>query len=61
MLETNLENNKIFLNMVVHDMRNPTNQIDFTLQQSLEQLTILKKELESLDLSLKNLDSKANL
>ena len=61
MLEKNLENNKIFLNMVVHDMRNPTNQIDFTLQQSLEQLTILKKELESLDLSLKNLDSKANL
>jgi len=60
MLETNLENNKIFLNMVVHDMRNPTNQIDFTLQQSLEQLTILKKELESLDFSLKNLDSKVN-
>ena len=25
LLETNLENNKIFLNMVVHDMRNPTN------------------------------------
>jgi hypothetical protein len=32
LLEKNLENNKIFLNMVVHDMRNPTNQIDFTLQ-----------------------------
>ena len=24
-LEINLENNKIFMNMVVHDMRNPTN------------------------------------
>ena len=24
LLETNLENNKLFLNMVVHDMRNPT-------------------------------------
>ena len=35
-LETNLENNKIFLNMVVHDMRNPTSQIEFTLKQSLE-------------------------
>ena len=57
MLETNLENNKIFLNMVVHDMRNPTNQIDFTLQQSLEQLIILKKEIESFDHSLKKLDS----
>ena len=30
-LEKNLENNKLFLNMVVHDMRNPTNQIEFTL------------------------------
>ena len=57
LLETNLENNKIFLNMVVHDMRNPTNQIDFTLQQSLEQLTGLKEELEKLDLSLRKLDS----
>ena len=60
LLETNLENNKIFLNMVVHDMRNPTNQIDFTLQQSLEHLTILKEELESLNLSLSKLDSEAN-
>ena len=24
-LENNLENNKIFLNMVIHDLRNPTN------------------------------------
>lgn len=24
LLENNLENNKLFLNMVVHDMRNPT-------------------------------------
>jgi hypothetical protein len=45
--------------MVVHDMRNPTNQIDFTLQQSLEHLTILKEELESLDLSLNKLESEA--
>jgi hypothetical protein len=36
LLEKNLENNKVFLNMVVHDMRNPTNQIEYTLQQSLE-------------------------
>ncbi len=32
LLEKNLENNKVFLNMVVHDMRNPTNQIEYTLQ-----------------------------
>jgi hypothetical protein len=24
LLETNLENNKLFLNMVVHEMRNPS-------------------------------------
>jgi len=36
LLEKNLENNKVFLNMVVHDMRNPTNQIEYTLQQSLK-------------------------
>jgi hypothetical protein len=46
--------------MVVHDMRNPTNQIDYTLQQSLEQLNILKEELESFNLSFNKLDSKAN-
>jgi hypothetical protein len=49
LLETSLENNKIFLNMVVHDMRNPTSQIEFTLQQSLEHLANLKKKLDTLD------------
>jgi hypothetical protein len=49
LLEKNLENNKVFLNMVVHDMRNPTNQIDYTLQQSLDQLLKLKKHLNELD------------
>ena len=38
-LEKNLENNKIFLNMVVHDMRNPINQIEYLLKQSLESLS----------------------
>ena len=44
--------------MIVHDMRNPTNQIDFTLNQSLQKLTILKEELKKLDRSLNKLDSK---
>ena len=34
-----MENSKIFLNMVVHDLRNPTNQINFLIEQTL---TILK-------------------
>ena len=34
-LEFSLESNKIFLNMVVHDMRNPTNQVEFLVSQTL--------------------------
>ena len=30
-LENKIENNKLFLNMVVHDMRNPTSQIEYLL------------------------------
>ena len=41
-LLTNLENNKIFLNMAVHDMRNPTSQIEFVLKESLLKLYSLK-------------------
>jgi len=26
-LKQNLENTKLFLNMVIHDLRNPTNQV----------------------------------
>ncbi len=60
LLENNLVNNKLFLNMVVHDMRNPTNQIEFTVQQSLEQLDKLKEELDGLDKYLFDLDSQNN-
>ena len=42
--------------MVVHDMRNPTSQIEFTLKQSLEHLTNMKKKLDNLDYSLTNLN-----
>ena len=31
-LRQNLKNNKIFLNMVIHEMRNPTNQISWTIE-----------------------------
>ena len=39
-LERQLNNNKIFLNMVIHDMRNPTNAIDFALKEVLMLLEI---------------------
>jgi light-regulated signal transduction histidine kinase (bacteriophytochrome) len=56
-LKNSLESNKIFLNMVVHDMRNPTNQIEYILNQSINQLKDLKNHLNNLDFSIKNLDN----
>jgi hypothetical protein len=31
LLEKNLENNKLFLYMVVHEMKNPKSQIEFKI------------------------------
>ena len=47
-LEYNLKNNKIFLNMVVHDMRSPTKQIEYLLEQSLEYLNLLNVQVEQI-------------
>ena len=57
-LENNLENNKVFLNMLVHDMRNPTNQIEYILNQSIEQLKDLKNHFNSIDESFNNIINK---
>ena len=35
-LEKQLTNTKIFLNMVIHDMRNPTNSIEFAMKEILK-------------------------
>jgi hypothetical protein len=32
-LEKQLVNTKIFLNMVIHDMRNPTNSIEYAIKE----------------------------
>ena len=45
-LENNLKNNKIFLNMAVHDMRNPTKQMEYLLEKSIELLNDLDLQLE---------------
>jgi hypothetical protein len=57
-LENKLENNKVFLNMVVHDMRNPTNQIEYILNQSIERLKDLKNHFNSIDESFNNIINK---
>ena len=43
-LESDLDNNKIFLNMVIHDLRNPTNQVDFLVNQTLGLLKDIKEQ-----------------
>ena len=35
-LKSQLKANKIFLNMVIHDMRNPTNSIEFGIRQIMD-------------------------
>ena len=42
-IQYSLDSSKIFLNMVVHDMRNPTNQIEFLVKQTLLLLKEFKK------------------
>ena len=37
-LERNLENTKIFLNMVIHDLRSPTTQVQYQVKEALDNL-----------------------
>lgn len=37
-LEIKLKNTKIFLNMVIHDMRNPTTSIEFAVKEVIKML-----------------------
>ena len=44
-LQKNLQNNKVFMNMAVHDMKNLSNQIEFILKQSIDKLNELNNSL----------------
>jgi len=41
-LEIKLKNTKIFLNMVIHDMRNPTTSIEFAVKEVIK---IVEKQI----------------
>jgi len=45
-LETELENTKIFLNMVIHDLRNPINNINFGLDSGLDAIKTAEELLD---------------
>lgn len=40
-LQKQLINNKIFLNMVIHDMRNPTNSIEFAVKEVIRLMALV--------------------
>lgn len=42
-IKESLEQNKLFINMVVHDLRNPSNMIKFALKQVLDNSEQIKK------------------
>jgi len=37
-LKDALKNTHVFLNMVIHDLRNPTNQINYSIKYTLDQI-----------------------
>ena len=47
-LEKSLENTKIFLNMVIHDLRNPTNQVEYLVNQSLQKLKQIQQKYKKI-------------
>jgi signal transduction histidine kinase len=45
-LQKKLKNTKIFLNMVIHDMRNPTTSIEFALKEVLSMILKAKEKTQ---------------
>ena len=45
-LKLQCQNTRIYLNMVIHDLRNPANQIHFTVSHVVQELKNLGKEKE---------------
>jgi hypothetical protein len=43
-----INTNRIFMNMVIHDMRNPTGAIEFGVKQSLDNLQVWKEKIKML-------------
>ena len=43
-LQANLENTNLFLNMVIHDLRSPTTQIQYIAGESLKKMKELEKK-----------------
>ena len=46
--------------MVVHDMRNPTNQIEYSLTQSLHVFKEIQNQLKDLDMQFKSFSNNFN-
>lgn len=53
-LNKQLANNRIFLNMVIHDMRNPSNSAEFGIQESLNMIKEATSDLKQFTQNLKH-------
>ena len=49
-----INSNKIFMNMAIHDMRNPTGAIEFGIQESLKKLEMHQEKFNKLKMFLEN-------
>jgi hypothetical protein len=47
-LQSQLKNNKILMNMAIHDMRNPANAITFGVNETIQMLLNQKKKVASI-------------
>lgn len=47
--------------MAVHDMRNPTSQIEYVLKESLQKLYNLKDEIERLNVKIRDLEKQTSM
>lgn len=48
-LSKHLKGTKIFMNMVIHDLRNPSNQIKFAIDQALITVEKIQKKTQKLE------------
>ena len=46
-----INTNRIFMNMVIHDMRNPTGAIEFGLRQSIDTLQQWQDNLKMVEMA----------
>jgi hypothetical protein len=47
-MQNKLKNNRMFMDMVIHDMRNPTNSITFGITETIQMLKNQHNKIKSI-------------